>query len=259
MKEDKIKQLIERSGNNFHYQVVNFLREKGWSVLVSPYYNDVMGNKAREIDIVADRQFDVNERSCKKYKGALSVRLFIECKYINKETVFWFDNTDKEKAIRKICKVTSLKPPTENALINEHHYLKDKEVAKLFASLPDKLQDNEPIYRGLTQSLNAMVYYRSDHPIIPEEELSSTILEKLKYPLIICNDFKTFFKVDSKDKRGYSEICDNFQLEVNYAYRDIRGATINEYFIIDIINFQKFNQFLEELEKTDISIIRYML
>jgi len=255
MNEDKIKELIEKSGNNFHYQVVNFLREKGWFVSISPYYNDIIGNRPREIDIVADRQFDVKKPLSDRYKGALLVRLFIECKYINKETVFWFDIKDKEKAIKKICKDTSLKPPSENNLINSHHYLKDNTVAKLFASLPDRIQDNEPIYRALTQSLNAMVYYRSDHSIIPEEKLKSPTLENVKYPLIICSDFKNFFKVDSNDKRGYSEVCDNFQLEVNYAYRDIRGAAINEYFIIDIINFQKFNQFLEELEKTDIAII----
>jgi hypothetical protein len=258
MEKDKIQKTIEESGNNFHYQVVNFLRDKGWFVSISPYYNDIIGNRPREIDIVADRQFDVKERSCEKYKGTLLVRLFIECKYINKVTVFWFDIKDEERAINKIRKDTSLKPPSENDLINNHHYLKDNTVAELFAS-PDKTPDNEPIYKALTQSLNAMVYYGSDHPIIPEEKQGSPTLKKLKYPLIICNDFKNFFKVDSNDKRGYSEVCDNFQLEVNYAYRDIRGAAINEYFIIDIINFQKFNQFLEELENTDISIISYIL
>jgi len=254
MEKDKIKELIEKGGNNFHYQVVKFLREKEWFVSISPYYNDIIGNKPREIDIVADKQFDVKGRAYYGYKGALLVRLFIECKYITNETVFWFDIKDKERAIKKICKDTPLKPPTENELIKKHHYLKYNTVAKLFTSLV-----NDPIYKALTQSLNAMVYYGSDYPIIPEEKLMSTTLNKLKYPLIICNDFENFFKVDSNDKRGYSEICDNFQLEVNYAYRDIRETPINEYFIIDIINFQKFNQFLGELEKTDVSIIRDIL
>ncbi len=254
MGKDKIKGLIEKGGNNFHYQVVKFLRAKEWFVSISPYYNDIIGNKAREIDIVADKQFDVRGRIHYGLKGALLLRLFIECKYIKDETVFWFDIKDKERAMKKICKDTPLKPPSENSLINSHHYLKDNTVAKLFTS-----SVNEPIYKGLTQSLNAMVYYGSDYPIIPEEKLMSTTLIKLKYPLIICSDFKNFFKVDSNDKRGYSEIFDNFQLEVNYAYRDIRETPINEYFIIDIINFQKFDKFLEELEKTDVSIVRDIL
>lgn len=257
--KDPIRDLIEKSGNNFHYQVVNFLREKNWFVSISPYYNDNIANKSREIDIVADRQFEVREPPFDKYKGTLLVKLFIECKYINKETVFWFDIKDKESAIKKICRDTPLKSPDVNNLINTHHYLRDDNIAKLFTTNQDKTQDNEPIYRALTQTLNAMVYYRRDHPIIPNEKLKNPTLKNLKYPLIVCNDFNNFFKVNSNDKKGYSEICDNFQLEVNYAYIDRRGEAINEYFIIDIIDFKKFNQFLEELEKTDISIVSGIL
>ena len=49
---DKIQEIIEASGNNFHASVIKFLREKEWFVLISPYYNDYATDKAREIDIL---------------------------------------------------------------------------------------------------------------------------------------------------------------------------------------------------------------
>jgi hypothetical protein len=33
--KDKIQEIIEASGNNFHSNVINFLREKQWNVLIS--------------------------------------------------------------------------------------------------------------------------------------------------------------------------------------------------------------------------------
>ena len=46
-----------------------------------------------------------------------------------------------------------------------------------------------------------------------------------------------------------SKITDNFQLEVNYAYMTSNWNNINEYFLIDILNFDLlFDRFLEKIE-----------
>lgn len=251
--KDPIRDLIEKSGNNFHYQVVNFLRQKDWFVSISPYYNDNMGNKSREIDIVAERQFDI--KNCfGKDNGAVFVRLFIECKFINKPVVFWFDEINKDMVIKKIIEITWLNP--EDTLIKTHHYFKNNQVAKLFTSSPDKISDNELIYKAFIQSLNAMLYYRSNNSIIPKGNLKPNIKKKLEYPIIICDSFKNFFKANSEDKRGYLELDDNFQLEVNYAYLDETRYVTNGYFLVDVIDFGKLDNFLKELEETDIKIIR---
>ena len=49
-----IQDIVEKSGHNFHCQVVNFLRENGWTALISPYYNDNFTEKPREVDIIAE-------------------------------------------------------------------------------------------------------------------------------------------------------------------------------------------------------------
>ena len=88
---DKVKAIISQSGNTFHSQVLKYLHDKGWTVLISPYYNDNATNKPREIDLIAEKAFETNDR---RYFGTVNVKLFIECKYIPQLTVFWFHNKD---------------------------------------------------------------------------------------------------------------------------------------------------------------------
>ena len=253
----KVKDLIEKSGNNFHYQVVNFLRERDWEVLVSPYYSDNITNKPREIDIIAEKSFDVEYHH--DFIGTLNVKFFIECKYINEKIVFWFDNKNKEKAIKRITTDTPLKHPKKNIFTKNHHYLDNNEVAKLFNSNSNhnRSLDNEVIYKAISQSLNSMIYYKNTGSIIPEQENRAVnIKQTINYPLILCNNFSKFYKVDSEKDEGYSKINDNFQLEVNYAYLNEDRTSKNEYFLIDVINFEKFDLFLKELEEKDIVIIK---
>jgi len=40
----------------------------------------------------------------------------------------------------------------------------------------------------------------------------------------------------------------NFQLEVNYAYRDLQGRHMSEYFLLDVVDFNKFDDYLALLE-----------
>ena len=256
MKKDVIKELIKKSSNNFHYQVVDFLRSNGWFVLVSPYYNDNLTDKPREIDIVAEKKFDVRE-IFNEWLGTLNIRLFIECKYISKPIVFWFDKKNKEKAIQRIVGDTPLHHPKENIGINGHHYLIDTDVAKLFSSTPDRSSDSEIIYKAINQSLNAMIYYKNTPSILPEEPRKAIrILGMINYPLILCNDFNLLYKVDSTTKDGYSEIKDKFQLEVDYVYLDNNKSSKSEYFIIDVVDFCRFDEFFKKLEETDIAIIK---
>jgi len=259
---DSIKDIINRSGNNFHYQVVKFLREKGWSLLVSPYYTDNVTDKPREIDIIAEKAFDIKDPFMDCWYGTLNVKLFIECKYINSDIVFWLDDRDKNKIIEKIVADSPLKPPSQNITINEHRYLNAEKVAKLFASGKNN-ENNDVIYKALNQNLNALVYYRnkSDFSMVPERKgWKVNILHKLNYPLIVCNNFNNFYSVDTGYLQGEPKgIINNFQLEVNYAYLHITppGGQFRriEYFLMDVINFEKFDDFLNEIQEKDIRII----
>ena len=43
-------------------------------------------------------------------------------------------------------------------------------------------------------------------------------------------------------------INDNFQLEVNYAYLDYQKNHSNEFFLIDVVDYNKLDDFLGVLE-----------
>jgi len=242
---------------SFIVRLLVFLREAGWTVLISPYYNDNITDKPREIDIVAEKPFVIKEHFG-NFLGTLNIKFFVECKYINREIVFWFDDKDKEKAVKRIMRDVGLKSPDENSTINKHHYLKDNKVAKLFSSNPNKLLDNELIYKAINQSLNAMVYYKNSGSMLSDRR--QYIKKIVNYPLIICNTFNKFYKVDVGNN-SYSKIDDNFQLEINYAYLDRNKNSQHDYFLIDIVDFSnnRFDNFLKELEDNDIKIIKERL
>lgn len=252
MPNDKIQNIIESNGNNFHSKVISFLRKKGWTVLISPYYSDTVSEKLREIDIIAEKAFFIGELGV-----TLNVQLFIECKYINKEVVFWFDKKDQFSAEDLIVRTTPLEPFHKNMMIGRHHYYQMEEVAKLFASAPEKTNENEIIFKALNQCLNALIYYKNRSTIITNPNTSS-IEFMVQYPLILLNNFEKIYKV-KMEGGSYSNIAENFQLDVNYVYFNKDNQNINEYFILDIVNFNLFNEYLENLEKNDVQVLKETL
>lgn len=251
---DKIQETIEASGNNFHSNVIRFLRDKEWDVLISPYYNDNVSDKAREIDIIAEKVFEVKDSYWGKHKGWFNIRFIIECKYINAETVFWFDAKDKKRAEEMVVRETPLEK--NNIYTQKHHYIQDERVAKLFSSEKSKDLSNEPIYKAINQSLNAMVYFRHETPL---QQQGRKILETVCYPIIVLNDFGKIYSVNIGES-SYSNIADKFfQLEINYAYLDTNKQNMNEYFLIDVVDFSHLDDFLTEIQTKDVEAFKVMM
>jgi hypothetical protein len=250
------KELAKKSGNSFHSRVVNLLRQEGWSVLVSPYYSDNFTEKPREIDIIAEKKFDVNEFAL-GWIGTIDVRLLIECKYLNGKTVFWFDAKDKEKAAGRVKKDTGMEHPNHDT--QGLHHLEDTPVAKLFVSDKGGGGENDIWSKAINQNLNAFVYYRGKTDlIIPQDKhrVQRTILY-VSYPLIVCNSFDTLYRTDMADEdEEIVPLAKPFQLEVNYAYTNVAHVGINEYFLIDVLSIKSLPAFLANLEKMDIAAIQ---
>jgi len=248
MNNNDIKSIIQKSGNNFHCDVLNYFKEKDWCTLISPYYTDAITDKPREIDIITEKGY-----KCKdiwgKFHGTINVKLYIECKYISNKVVFWFANKDMDKATDWVINNTHHEKISSYA--ESHHYLKDGKVAKLFASSKQARPENEDIYRALNQCLNAMVYNRRSKSLLPGEQ---KILSTIEYPVIVCNSFNNFYRLDIEEKKGPDKINENFQLEVNYAYLDSKKKHVNEYFLIDLIDYNKIDEFLLSLDKDARSI-----
>ena len=246
--KSKIEEIVEKSGNNFHSRVVNLLRSDGRTVLVSPFYSDNLTDKPREIDIIAEKKFNVKDYG--HWFGTVNVRLFIECKYINDDIVFWFDAKDRERAKERIMTDMKMKPNEAN--IQRFHYFSNTPVAKMFAS--KRGGEYDVISKAINQNLNAMVYYRHKSNLFPPKpSLREKILCLVPYPLIVCNSFDDLHQIDMVDESNSAKtISDPFQVEVNYAYMDKDKNSQNEYFLIDVVSIDKLSNFLSVLEKTDI-------
>jgi len=254
---DKAKRIIAQSGNTFHCKVLKYLKEKDWTVLICPYYNDNVSSKPREIDLIAEKAFDAKD-GCGTFLGTVNVKLFIECKYIPQETVFWFHDKDELKATELVNQM--IPKGNGHPSIMKHHYLAGVDrVAKLFADERKNSADNEIFYKALNQCLNAMVYYRNKESIIKlPPGRNGYVLKIINYPIIVCNSFNDLYRVEIGTDTGPSKISEDFLLEVNYAYMTSDGNNRNEYFLIDILNFGSFDIFLEKIEEDTAVVSRFL-
>ena len=244
---DDAIELVENSGNNFHCRVNNYFQEKDWHTLISPYYLDNAANKPREIDLISEKEWWYQDRYS-GVKGSVNIKLFIECKYISNLTAFWFSRKDTNSAKQWLTTNASLRENT--TFIENHHYLSSGEnVAKLFAGKTNRNTENEVMYKALNQSLNAMVYLRHQASIIPvDRNRHRPTLGTIEMPVIVCNSFDKFYRVEVDGSGEPEPITDNFQLEVNYAYSDPKGNHRSEYFLLDIVAFDKMDEYLSLLE-----------
>lgn len=254
MNNKNIDRLIEESGMITHHKVIEVLRKHGWDVQIAPYYYDNISNTVREIDIVAEKQFysnsDFSSSSVQR-----NVQLFIECKYIKQEIIFWFDNINKDGAIKKLERDTGLEilhaRYGADILPDKFHYLSNDKVAKLFSANTNK---EDVIYKAITQCLNSKIYYDQwfNRPISRDFSKNPRVdCGIIKYPVIICENFSNFFKAEFKENTyEYSKIDHDFQLEVNYTYLDkTKTAAQGELFLIDVVNYDNIDLYLDTVEK----------
>lgn len=257
--ENKIvKNIINESGNSFHSKVAGLLKEEGWSVSVSPYYSDNFTDKPREIDILAEKVFNVQGMG--SFFGSVKIQLFIECKYIAKEVVFWFDKKDEERALNRISRDTGMNDIEIKNGTEKHHYFTGDMVAKLFSSNSGKIEENDPINKAINQNLNATIYYR--HKDLTNLK-NKNVIKTIPVPIIVVNSFDKLYKTSMSNTDKVEKIIEPFQLEINYAYKDNntfidehRGVYRNEYFLIDVVALDMLAEFLSFIEKNDLVAIK---
>ena len=238
-----ITELIRCSGNNFHAKVARWFAEAGWHVVVSPYYMDQAQNKPREIDLIVEKRWPV-PFSLRAKHGSVVVRLFVECKYIASESVFWLADKNLVEATALVDRNGPFK--IDSALMARHHYLSHSpKVAKLFATHKINSAENEPFYKALNQSLSAMVSMRGKQVQIPEMSVTDEVpRELLEFPVVICSSFENLFSVDFYSESEPTRIVDNFQFEVQYAYTDRQSVQQDEYFLLDFVSFERIAPFI---------------
>jgi len=128
----------------------------------------------------------------------------------------------------------------------QHHYLRGGKIAKLFASGKAIDTDKDPIFKALNQSLNALIALRSNAPIT-RVSAGTTHEVVVNYPVIVCNEFESVFAVDMESDSEPVKVTDEFLLEVNYAFSNAAGLGISEFFLIDVVPFDRLSIFLGQI------------
>lgn len=252
----EVQDIIRESGNSFHAKVARWLVNDGWQIRVSPYYMDQSQNKAREIDLIAEKSFEIREPMFgRSVLGDVVVRLFVECKFLPKTSfsMFWFTPKDKKAATDMIC-AQGGGFRRDNAHTPQHHYLaQSPRVAKVFASTGKGEQD--PFYKALNQVLSAQTSMQHQSPISVEDSRS---LHTLNFPVVVCNSFESLYETDFYGAPDPRPIAEGFQLEVQYAYTARNGNQRDDYFLIDVVAFDQLPELSKALEQ-DAELAIYML
>lgn len=252
MDSESAEKIIAESGHDFHLKVSDFLISLGWEAQISPHYNDFITGKDREIDIIATKRFNAFPRS-NEDSHCVTLRLFIECKYIKNEIVVWFRNKDIMKATELAMNNHVFFGCDEYCLQNTgiipnktHHYIKDKEVIKVWDY--DKKNKSDALQEGMNSCLNSLIFYT--------EHQSSGYSPTINIPVIAINSFNNIYKrINGEGSEKCEIINSNVQMEVDYSYvgRDDKPTT--KYFLIDIVSMNYLQDFINVLEQNDVPLL----
>lgn len=237
----QVQELIDGSGNTFHAKVARWFASDGWSTTISPYYMDQSQQKARELDLIAEKVWPI-KGTFGLQEGEVAVRLFVECKFLPGYSVFWFTDKDRSAVEKMICASGYFR--RDNTYTSKHHYLSTSDrVAKLFASSNAKGQEAEPFYKALNQSLNGLVSMRCQTPrAFSSERRDGGFQLTLDFPVVVCSSFSQLYAADFGGTGNTSLVKDNFQLEIQYAYVDASGHSRDELFLLDVVEYERLSQ-----------------
>jgi hypothetical protein len=248
----EIDNILGSSGNNFQARVATYLRSKGWTVLISPYFVDTNLDKPREMDLLAEKMYRVTDEFS-QVPRAIGFRLHIECKFIKQHTLFWFDEIDR---LRLADYVNERKPfATDNAHHKEMHQLQaGNRVAKLFASQGGLGDEGDIFFKATNQVMNAFIANRLRRDLIPRPQRKSVHqltdqVVLIQYPVIMCSAFDKLYQIDVDGLDiAPRPVGKNFVMEVNYAWLSDKGDQRGGYFLIDIVDFNKIDDFLAAID-----------
>lgn len=272
-KKNEIERFAQEHGHAFHARVVKDLRDLGWDVLISPFYRDNATDKAREADIIAEKDiaFGLNSEST-IHHGFFTVRLIIECKYIKDPLIFWFDNHNPDAVEERIIKdIPFFERMKSNSSIKNHHWFQWNKVAKLFtvysskSNAQERQPENDFVFSAVDKVLGCTLAYRSEKrfssPKYQEQYIfkartNGTTIPIITYPIILFNDFSKIYQTEISNNPILREMTKeaSFPLEVNYEfvrYLPMR-QTLKEYFLIDIVDASKLEKYLNIIKDYDL-------
>ncbi|MCF8025809.1 MAG: hypothetical protein K9K82_10020 [Desulfobacteraceae bacterium] len=120
----------------------------------------------------------------------------------------------------------------------------------MFATSASKAPENEPFYKALNQTLNAIVSMSGRSVSIPaQKNPGGPPKVVIEFPVVVCSSFDQIYSVDFYMESEPTPIRNNFQLEVRYAYIDRNNNQRDDYFLLDFVEFNQLQKFTKAIDE----------
>ena len=233
MMNQKLKEIIQKSGNNLHMRVVEFFENQGWEVDLSSYYYDDTTVKPREIDIIASKQFDVGDHGGNRV-GSFAVHLFIECKYFKNDIAFRMHQA-KEDDMREAMIFNGFnRAEVLNVPNAQHHYLDELRIAKLYDAVQD---EQNQIFDAITKPAKALIFFKEHKPI-----------QGIFYPIVVYEGISGFYLLNRESEIKELDNLKPSQYAIfglNYSYKSLGNELKKQYLCVEFVSIKKLEDYLK--------------
>lgn len=251
--KEKLKKIINESGNNLTIETVSILEKIGWGIELSSYYYDDITNKPREIDLIATKDIiirDTFNESINDFK----IFLFIECKNFKDELAFRVRENRKQDGKEAII-AEGIKTIDgwdkefleQEGLFRGHHYLQKEFIGKLYDSSKD---DQNEIFNAITQSLKSLIFFK-------ERRQESGIY----YPVVVFSGIDGIYEIKNNDigELDNLEKKEHSIFSLNYSYRSVvDGVLKTQQFYIDFLHKNKLESHITTILKEAEELQKYL-
>jgi len=243
--DEKLKELILKSGNNLHTEVADLLKRLGWDVEISNYYYDDTTDKPREIDIIASRNETINYSNP---SSDFKVFLFVECKYLTEQVAFRIYENSKDNSRSAILShgfSVDISEETNTDLAYSHHYVSIDKIGKLFDS-----KNNNEIFNAFTSTAKSLVFFKERRNI-----------KGMFYPLVIYDGIPGIYEIEDNNFSKLDNLKPKETLVFNfdYSYRSIVSNQLKrQSFCIDFVHKNKLKEFIDKILEPEIKRVNML-
>jgi antitoxin component of MazEF toxin-antitoxin module len=257
---------IQKCGNSLTIRIFQLLNEGGWKTSLSPRYIDPESNVIREIDLIAEKSFEMRGKNGDYFY--LVHRLIIEAKYLNKEWVFYLTEGNSTTEEHEIVNKTHRLIPNELEvkMIVEHwdEYFKIiseianrynvQTLAVLSATNNTENRERETSYNAATSSIIKTIQYEQEKSA--DSQLNQLVFY---YPIIVIDGLHLHGLPSTIDTKDLEEIKKqltthshlvskvNNILKINFVEQESKEYFDQDSYYFDIIRIEEFPDLIQSI------------
>lgn len=216
--------MYKQSGHNFHFDIEDRVKAKGWGVNSKVSYLDDVEQKPREIDFVATQQ-----RESHNHRGN-QIALVVECKYLNHDVSFWFRDNPKNHTAYFFDGYNM-----DELFLDESnwHFFSPAKVAVSF----EENEKKNKMYEAIMQASKALMFLRQGQQML--------YTKGLFYPIVV---YKGSGKLTDQDGNEVKNVLYYHE----YPWRDPKTQDVNTRALyVNIIHESDLESYLDDVFKKE--------